>query len=224
MAALARGEPRAGMAEELATRVNPGSPSTSGTASYHYPPLWTMTLSMPFAGLTDYMPRGPSAGESLKRPVEKLQAQRRQLIQDYRRCSARSRSARLRSDDALAHAYSPPSRGQVLLRAMVYENVLKTRSVTSDRCSACDGFFAHEGGRVPAHPLRGRGALIEPHDRLVKRLPAPAVRSTGRRDRESEREAGDAAVAGNSNPAALGPVPDVIDDPARIVMRWGIHE
>src|SRR5262249_28271016 len=54
-----------------------------GDGFYHYHRSWNDDLSMPFAGLPGYIAR-VKAGESLERPIEALQSQRRQLIQDYR--------------------------------------------------------------------------------------------------------------------------------------------
>ena len=67
------------------------------------------------------------AGESLERPIEELQAQRRQLIEDYRELLGSDAGARrLRSDDHARASRVPVRRGaQVLLRALVHESVLQ---------------------------------------------------------------------------------------------------
>src|SRR5256884_346262 len=84
MAALeARGAAGRAWLGELATSRDPWFNINVGDGFYHYHRSWNDDLSMPFAGLPGYIAR-VKAGESLKRPIEKLQAQRRQLIQDYR--------------------------------------------------------------------------------------------------------------------------------------------
>ena len=97
-----------------------------GDGFYHYHRSWNDDLSMPFAGTPGYI-RRVQAGESLERPVEKLQAERRQLIADYREL--------LDTDEergaydqmiTLAHRVFPYVEGpQVLLRALVHQPVLQ---------------------------------------------------------------------------------------------------
>ena len=69
--------------EELATSRDPWFNINVGDGFYHYHRSWNDDLSMPFAGIPGYI-RRIQAGESLERPVERLQAERRQLIADYR--------------------------------------------------------------------------------------------------------------------------------------------
>ena len=68
---------------ELETSRHPWFNINVGDGFYHYHRSWNDDLSMPFAGIPGYIQR-VQAGESLERPVEKLQAERRQLIEDYR--------------------------------------------------------------------------------------------------------------------------------------------
>src|SRR5262249_62210128 len=69
--------------EEFATSRERWFNINVGDGFYHYHRSWNDDLSMPFAGLPGYIAR-VKAGESLERPIEALQSQRRQLIQDYR--------------------------------------------------------------------------------------------------------------------------------------------
>ena len=75
-------------------------------------------------------------------------------------------------------------------------------------------------GRVPAHALRARDRDHRPDDLLVERLPAARAAALAA-DRAPSARAAIAEWAKHDTPPALGPVPDVIDDPA-IVMLWGI--
>src|SRR6185312_8533386 len=77
------GEPGRSWLEELATSREPWFNINVGDGFYHYHRSWNDDLSMPFAGLPGYIAR-LKAGESLERPVDKLQAERRELIAAYR--------------------------------------------------------------------------------------------------------------------------------------------
>src|SRR6201987_5648911 len=77
------GEPGRAWLEELETSRHPWFNINVGDGFYHYHRSWNDDLSMPFAGLPGYIAR-IKAGGLVARPPEQLQAQRRQLIQDYR--------------------------------------------------------------------------------------------------------------------------------------------
>src|SRR5262245_66689427 len=77
------GEPGREWLRELAVSRDPWFNINVGDGFYHYHRAWNDDLSMPFAGLPEYI-RRVKAGESLDRPVEKLREERRQLIADYR--------------------------------------------------------------------------------------------------------------------------------------------
>src|SRR6202047_662176 len=78
-----QGEPARQWLKELETSRHPCFNINVGDGFYHYHRAWNDDLSMPFASLSAYIGRA-KAGDSLHRPVEKLQAERRQLIEDYR--------------------------------------------------------------------------------------------------------------------------------------------
>lgn len=69
--------------KELEVSRDPWFNINVGDGFYHYHRSWNDDLSMPFAGIPGYI-RAVKAGESLERPVAKLQEERRQLIADYR--------------------------------------------------------------------------------------------------------------------------------------------
>src|SRR6202012_3232574 len=69
--------------KELATSRDPWFNINVGDGFYHYHRSWNDDLSMPFAGLPEYV-RRVKAGESLERPVQRLKDERRQVIEDYR--------------------------------------------------------------------------------------------------------------------------------------------
>ena len=191
-----------------------------GDGFYHYHRSWNDDLSMPFAALPGYI-RRVQAGESLERPVEKLQAERRQLIADYRELLRTDEErARLRPDDHARASRVPVCRGaQVLLRALVHESLLQ-QDPRVRRAAGAARLLRRRRGRVPAHALRARVRDRRSDDVLVDGLAAArAAALAGDRRRAPRGDRGSGPK--HDTPPALGPVPDIIDDPA-IVMLWGI--
>ena len=190
-----------------------------GDGFYHYHRSWNDDLSMPFAGLPDYM-RRVRAGESLERPVEKLQAERRQLIEDYRELLATD-DERAAYDQmiALAHRVFPYVEGHKFYCEHWYTNLFFNKIREFGALLAAHGFFpgAEDVFQLTHYELEA--AIIDlmnawstgSSPRGPTRWPAIVA----------ERRAAIAEWAKHDTPPALGPVPDVIDDPA-IVMLWGI--
>ena len=79
----AAGAPGKEWLKELAASRDPWFNINVGDGFYHYHRSWNDDLSMPFAGLPGYI-ACIRAGESLQRPFEKLQQERRELICEYR--------------------------------------------------------------------------------------------------------------------------------------------
>ncbi len=69
--------------EELAVSRDPWFNINVGDGFYHYHRSWNDDLSMPFAALPGYIANA-KAGQRIERPIEKLMAERKQLIEDYR--------------------------------------------------------------------------------------------------------------------------------------------
>src|SRR6266403_2921005 len=119
-----RGAPGQAWLGELATSRDPWFNINVGDGFYHYHRSWNDDLSMPFAALPGYIAR-VKAGASLKRPIEKLQAQRRQLIQDYRELLG-SEEERQAYDQmiALAHRVFPYVEGHKFYCEHWYTNLV----------------------------------------------------------------------------------------------------
>ncbi len=174
---------------------------------------------MPFAGLPDYM-RRVRAGESLERPVEKLQAERRQLIEDYRELLATD-DDRAAYDQmiTLAHRVFPYVEGHKFYCEHWYTNLFFNKIREFGALLAAHGFFpgAEDVFHLTHYELEA--AIIDLMNSWSTGSPPrgpdrwPAI--------VAERRAAIAVWAKHDTPPALGPVPDVIDDPA-IVMLWGI--
>src|SRR5882757_2326348 len=77
------GAPGQAWLEELEVSRHPWFNINVGDGFYHYHRAWNDDLSMPFACLPEYIKRVKS-GDSLERPIERLQAERQELIEGYR--------------------------------------------------------------------------------------------------------------------------------------------
>jgi pyruvate,water dikinase len=220
MAALdARGAAGRAWLEDLATARDPWFNINVGDGFYHYHRSWNDDLSMPFAGLPGYIAR-VKAGEPLERPIEALKDERRQLIQDYRELLA-SEEERQAYDQmiALAHRVFPYVEGHKFYCEHWYTNLFFNKIREFGALLAAHGFFAREEDVFHLTHFELETAIIDLmtawSNGSPPRGPAhwPQIVST--------RRAAIAEWAKHSTPPALGPVPEVIDDPA-IVMLWGI--
>jgi pyruvate,water dikinase len=174
---------------------------------------------MPFAGLPGYIAR-VKAGEPLERPLEALKEQRRQLIQDYRELLA-SEEERQAYDQmiALAHRVFPYVEGHKFYCEHWYTNLFFNKIREFGALLAAHGFFGREEDVFHLTHFELETAIIDLMTAWSNGSPPrgpvhwPQIVST--------RRAAIAEWAKHSTPPALGPVPEVIDDPA-IVMLWGI--
>src|SRR3984885_6481994 len=138
-----RTEGEAGRAwlKELEVSRHPWFNINVGDGFYHYHRAWNDDLSMPFASLPDYIQR-VKQGESLRRPVEQLLAERQQLIADYREL--------LTTDDeraaydqmiALAHRVFPYVEGHKFYCEHWYTNLFFNKIREFGALLAANGFF-----------------------------------------------------------------------------------
>ncbi len=143
MAALgARGAAGKSWLDELATSRDPWFNINVGDGFYHYHRSWNDDLTMPFSGLPGYIAQ-VQAGQSLKRPIEALQAQRRQLIQDYRELLG-SDAERQAYDQmiTLAHRVFPYVEGHKFYCEHWYTNLFFNKVREFGGLLAANGFFA----------------------------------------------------------------------------------
>jgi pyruvate,water dikinase len=205
--------------EELEISRNPWFNINVGDGFYHYHRAWNDDLSMPFASLSAYVGR-LNAGETLHRPIEKLQAERRQLIEDYRELLATD-DDRAAYDQmiTLAHRVFPYVEGHKFYCEHWYTNLFFNKIREFGGLLAAQGFFADAEDVFQLTHYELESAIID----LMNAW------STGSKPRGpehwpplvAERRAALAVWAKHAAAPALGAVPDVIDDPA-IVMLWGI--
>jgi pyruvate,water dikinase len=205
--------------KELETSRHPWFNINVGDGFYHYHRSWNDDLSMPFAGLPDYV-RRVKAGESLERPVAKLQAERRQLIDDYREL-LETDEERAAYDQmiTLAHRVFPYVEGHKFYCEHWYTNLFFNKIREFGALLKSYGFFADAEDVFQLTHYELESAII---DLMTAWSNGSAPRGPERWPKiVAERRAALAEWAKHDTPPALGPVPDVIDDPA-IVMLWGI--
>jgi pyruvate, water dikinase len=213
------GEPGREWLKELAISRDPWFNINVGDGFYHYHRSWNDDLSMPFAGLPGYIGR-IHAGESLERPVDKLQAERRQLIADYRELlSSDDERAAYDQMITLAHRVFPYVEGHKFYCEHWYTNLFFNKIREFGQLLAAHGFFSSPEDVFQLTHYEVESAII---DLMSAWSNGSAARGPSHWPKiVAERRAAITEWARHDSPPALGPVPDVIDDPA-IVMLWGI--
>jgi len=205
--------------KELEISRDPWFNINVGDGFYHYHRAWNDDLSMPFASLPGYIER-VKAGESLERPFEKLQAERRQLIADYREL-LNTEEERTAYDQmiALAHRVFPYVEGHKFYCEHWYTNLFFNKIREFGALLSEHGFFPHGEDVFHLTHYELKAAII---DLMAAWSGGSAPRGPAYWPQiVAERRAAIAAWAKHETPPALGQVPDIIDDPA-IVMLWGI--
>ncbi len=213
------GKPGKAWLDELAVSRDPWFNINVGDGFYHYHRAWNDDLSMPFAGLPEYIRRA-KAGESLDRPIEKLRAERWQLIKDYREL-LNTDEDRAAYDQmiTLAHRVFPYVEGHKFYCEHWYTNLFFNKIREFGGLLAQHGFF---GDAEDVFHLTRYELDLAITDLMTSWSNGSPPRGPERWPRiVAERKAAIAKWAKHETPPALGPVPDVIDDPA-IVMLWGI--
>jgi pyruvate,water dikinase len=205
--------------KELEVSRHPWFNINVGDGFYHYHRAWNDDLSMPFASLPDYIQRVKD-GESLHRPVEKLLAERQQLIEDYRELlTTGEERAAYDQMITLAHRVFPYVEGHKFYCEHWYTNLFFNKIREFGALLAEHGFFADAEDVFHLTHYELESAII---DLMTAWSNGSAPRGPGRWPGiVAERRAAIREWAKHETPPALGVVPDVIDDPA-IVMLWGI--
>ena len=204
---------------ELEVSRHPWFNINVGDGFYHYHRAWNDDLSMPFACLPEYI-RRLKAGETLERPVKRLQAERRELIEGYRDLlSTDEDRAAYDQMIALAHRVFPYVEGHKFYCEHWYTNLFFNKIREFGALLAEHGFFPKPEDVFHLTHYELELAIV---DLMTAWSSGSAPRGpTHWPALVAERRAAIAEWAKNATPPALGPVPEVIDDPA-IVMLWGI--
>jgi pyruvate,water dikinase len=213
------GEPGRAWLAELEVSRHPWFNINVGDGFYHYHRAWNDDLSMPFACLPEYIKR-LKAGETLERPMKRLQAERKEIIEGYRDL-LNTDEDRAAYDQmiTLAHRVFPYVEGHKFYCEHWYTNLFFNKIREFGALLAANGFFrtAEDAFHLTHYELEL--AII---DLMTSWSSGSAPRGPAHWPSiVAERRAAIAEWAKHVTPPALGPVPDVIDDPA-IVMLWGI--
>ena len=213
------GTPGTKWLEELESSRHPWFNVNVGDGFYHYHRSWNDDLSLPFSALPSYI-RQVKAGESLDRPMNKLLEERAALISDYRELLATDEDrAAFDQMIALAHRVFPYVEGHKFYCEHWYTNLFFNKIREFGRLLAQHGFFGKEEDVFHLTHYELKSAII---DLMQSWSAGSPPRGTDRWPAiVAERRAAIAAWAKHDTPPALGPVPEIIDDPA-IVMLWGI--
>jgi len=213
------GEPGKAWLGELEISRNPWFNVNVGDGFYHYHRSWNDDLSLPFSALPGYIEK-VKAGENLDRPTEKLFAERQELIEGYRDLLATDEE-RAAYDQmiALAVRVFPYVEGHKFYCEHWYTNLFFNKIREFGSLLAEHGFFAKEEDIFHLTHYEVEAAII---DLMTSWGNGSPPRGPARFNKLiAERRAAIEEWAKLDTPPALGPVPDIIDDPA-IVMLWGI--
>jgi pyruvate,water dikinase len=213
------GAPGRAWLDELETSRHPWFNINVGDGFYHYHRAWNDDLTMPFACLPEYIRRVKS-GESLERPIEKLRAERQELIEGYRELlSTDEDRAAYDQMITLAHRVFPYVEGHKFYCEHWYTNLFFNKIREFGALLSAEGFFPSAEDVFHLTHYELELAII---DLMTSWSNGSAPRGPAHWPQlVTERRAAIAEWAKHDSPPALGPVPDVIDDPA-IVMLWGI--
>ena len=204
---------------EFETSRHPWFNVNVGDGFYHYHRSWNDDLSLPFSALPGYIER-VRAGDNLDRPVEQLVAERQALIDGYRE---------LLETDADREAYDqmitlacrvfPYVEGHKFYCEHWYTNLFFNKIREFGALLAEHGFFPAAEDVFHLSHYELEAAIIDLMTSWSNGSPPRGPRRFTAL--VAERKAAIAVWAEMETPPALGPVPDIIDDPA-IVMLWGI--
>ncbi len=204
---------------ELETSRNPWFNVNVGDGFYHYHRSWNDDLSMPFAALPGYIAK-VKAGENIERPLERLVAEREALVADYRELldTDEDRATYDQLID-LAHRVFPYVEGHKFYCEHWYTNLFFNKIREFGTLLVEHGFFAAEEDVFHLTHYELESAIVDLM--LAWSSGSPPLGPRRWPAIVAERKAAIEKWAGETVPPALGHVPDVIDDPA-IVMLWGI--
>ena len=204
---------------ELEASRNPWFNVNVGDGFYHYHRSWNDDLSMPFAALPGYIEK-VKAGENIERPMDQLVEEREQLVADYRELlDTDEDKATYDQLIELAHRVFPYVEGHKFYCEHWYTNLFFNKIREYGALLAEHGFWEKEEDVFHLTHYELESAIVDlmlawssGSDPMgPKHWPAVV----------KQRQAAIDTWAEETVPPALGHVPDVIDDPA-IVMLWGI--
>jgi len=215
----AAGDPGLRWIEELEKAREPWFNVNVGDGFYHYHRSWNDDLTMPFAAIPSYA-KSVRAGETIERQGGRLRDERRALIADYLELlEGDAERAAYDQMIGLAHRVFPYVEGHKFYCEHWYTNLFFNKIRRFGRLLSESGFF-------PAADDVFHLTHYELESAIIDLMNAWSTGSTPRGAAYwppivADRKAAIATWSRHETPPALGVIPDVIDDPA-IVMLWGI--
>ncbi len=204
---------------ELETSRNPWFNVNVGDGFYHYHRSWNDDLSMPFAALPGYIEK-IKAGTNIERPMDQLIKERDELVRDYRELlDTEEDKATYDQLIELAHRVFPYVEGHKFYCEHWYTNLFFNKIREFGALLVEHDFFEKEEDVFHLTHYELESAIIDLM--LSWSSGSPPIGPSRWPAIVAERQKAIDAWAGETVPPALGEVPDVIDDPA-IVMLWGI--
>jgi len=213
------GEPGKAWLDELETSRNPWFNVNVGDGFYHYHRSWNDDLSLPFAAIPDYIEK-IKAGENIDRPMAKLQAERQELIDGYRELLTNDQDRAVYDQMiTLATRVFPYVEGHKFYCEHWFTNLFFNKIREFGALLAEHGFFEKGEDVFNLTRYELEQAIIDLMTSWSNGSPPRGTQRT--KALVVERQAAIKIWEPLETPPALGPVPDIIDDPA-IVMLWGI--
>ncbi|WP_428408965.1 PEP-utilizing enzyme [Hyphococcus sp.] len=204
---------------ELEKSRNPWFNVNVGDGFYHYHRSWNDDLSLPFSAIPGYAAK-IKAGDNLDRPIEQLQAERQELIDGYRDLLGTDEE-RAAYDQMieLACRVFPYVEGHKFYCEHWYTNLFFNKIREFGDLLVEHGLLDEQEDVFHLTRYELEQGIV---DVMTSWSNGSATRG-GKRFRKmvAERRKAIKIWAEVNMPPALGPVPDIIDDPA-IVMLWGI--
>ena len=204
---------------ELEKSRNPWFNVNVGDGFYHYHRSWNDDLSLPFSALPGYISK-IKAGDNLERPMEKLIEERQELIDGYRELlSTDEERAAYDQMITLACRVFPYVEGHKFYCEHWYTNLFFNKIREFGDLLVEHGILDEQEDVFHLTRYELEQGIV---DVMTSWSNGSATRG-GKRFRKmvAERRKAIKIWAETEMPPALGPVPDIIDDPA-IVMLWGI--
>lgn len=205
--------------DELETSRHPWFNVNVGDGFYHYHRSWNDDLTLPFSALPGYIDK-IKAGENLERPVAQLQAERQKLIDGHRDLLA-TEEDRAAYDQmiTLACRVFPYVEGHKFYCEHWYTNLFFNKIREYGDLLAEYGLIADAEDIFHLSRYEVEQAIVDVMTSWSNGSP-PRGGERLKAMIAERRKAIETWTTLDTAPA-LGPVPDIIDDPA-IVMLWGI--
>jgi pyruvate,water dikinase len=205
--------------QELEKSRDPWFNINVGDGFYHYHRSWNDDLSLPFSAIPGYIAK-IKAGEDIDRPVAKLKQERQKLIHGYRDLLA-TEEERAAYDQMieLACRVFPYVEGHKFYCEHWYTNLFFNKIREYGSLLVEKGLIDEEGDVFHLSRYELEQAIVVVMTSWSNGSPPHSVNHF--RPLVADRRKAIEKWSTMEAPPALGPVPDIIDDPA-IVMLWGI--